>query len=85
MAPFFRSNTNRFRMPPLEDVHQEEDPIDAVCSHHRIVAELGFVSAIFARVCIQRNEINYKPSIVADAAKVAVMLAEQLHLLLQNS
>lgn len=66
-------------MPPFEDLPQEEDPIDTFSSLYRIVAELGFVSAIFVGVCIQRNEINYginhDSSTAANVAKFAVILA----------
>ncbi|CAN6330534.1 unnamed protein product [Urochloa humidicola] len=74
MVPFFKSNTTKFRKLPLEDLPQEEDPIDAFCSLYRIVGELGFVSAIFAGVCFQRSGLIHQTSVAVDVAKIVVLL-----------
>ncbi|CAM0148118.1 unnamed protein product [Urochloa decumbens] len=74
MTPFFKSNTTKFRKLPLEDLPQEEDPIDAFCSVFRIVGELGFVSAIFAGVCFQRSGLIHQTSAAVDVANIALLL-----------
>ncbi|CAN6325822.1 unnamed protein product [Urochloa humidicola] len=73
MAPFFKSNTTKFRKLPLEDLPEEDDP--ARCSFFRIVGELGFVSAIFAGVCFQRNGLVHRTSAAVDVAAIVVLLA----------
>lgn len=77
MAPF---NPTRFWMPPnIEGVHQEQDPYETFSSRRRIVSELGFVSAIFAGLYLERNgisqEITEELSIGSDLAQVAVFIA----------
>lgn len=75
MALFFKSNATRFKELPLEDLPVEEDPVDAFCKLYRIVGELGFVSAIFAGVCFQRNGLFRQVSAAAIVAQCAVLLA----------
>ncbi|KAL6870692.1 hypothetical protein ACP4OV_014547 [Aristida adscensionis] len=71
----FPSQIVRFRMPPREDLPQNQDGHVRSGSLFRVLYELGFVSCVIAGVFIQRNGIIHQESTGANVAKAVVVVA----------